>query len=140
MLPSKSCNRILICIGYDYLIPWFTIGGELFGRRPCTGIPAAPPCSWQAVFSVLACCMHLPIAIILTPALFWGERGGEGWTLSPLVGSTGPGHDHVCWPTNGDSIILLYYLNHGIYLCRGVGGWEKDWNIDYTSKFLSELL
>ena len=119
MRPSKSCNRILICIGYDYLIPWFTIGSELFGRTSApASLAAASPCSWKAVFSVLVCCMHLPIAIILTPAPFWGR------TLSPLLGSTGPGHDHVCWPTNGDSIILLYYLNHGIYLCRG--GWVRE--------------
>ena len=94
------------------------------GGRPCISISAAPPppsCNWYAP----AHRNHSYSCTLL---------GGK---LSPLVGSTGPGHNHVCWPTNRGSIILFYYVNHGIYLCRGVGGWEKDWDIDCTSELLA---
>ena len=95
--PSKSCNKIL-CISYDYLIPWFTISSELFWREALHRHPCCSPCSWQAV---LACFMHLPIAISYSYSCTL-----LGGMLSPLVGSTGPGHDHVYWPTNEDYLYM----------------------------------
>ena len=120
--PSKSCNRIL-CISYNYLIPWFTIGRGLFGSRPCTDIPAAHSCSWQAGLDCCTC--PLQSFPLLHPL---------GGTLSPLVGSTSLGLDHICWPTN-----YGYSTGSTFVVEVWVGGRKAGMSIIPTS-FLPELL
>ena len=72
----------------DYcIIPWSIVSSELFGRRPCTNIPAPPPL--PLLYSYMTGCFSLSqvyAQVIHTHVPFYGE----------CVGSAGPDHNHVC--------------------------------------------
>ena len=57
--------------------------------------------------------MHLRITSIRTHALLGG-------TLSPLGWSTGPSHNHFCWPTDrnstGSTFVLVVWVNGRIMI------------------------